>query len=303
MHALAGSLTIIGSDKLSDLWIEDPTVSRRHAIVRQANGKVTITDLNSRQGTRINGAALVPEMASTLEPGDLVKLGEAVLGFHKTPPPPAPPRRPATLKKKAAPKPRPAVGTRISRRPAPPPPARRSMRASGKWVAIGLGILMVGCLGALVLILAGRDDAPESQVQPAEPASRARAAVDGLPQAGWATIAACPDLIETDNLFFCAKLEDYGAKEIELVGRDGRRHRFDAGLVQRITDRADLARRAREQIDRVAIGDRKACDELARWCFQRHIRGPLEPFLKRIVNLRPNDPLRELLEVIEKGKR
>ena len=154
VHGLEGSITIIGSDKLSDLWVDDPTVSKRHAIVQQENGKVTITDLRSEDGTRINGAALVPEMPSTLEPGDFINLGEVVLGFHKTPPPPVPrpvaatatptpptapppPRRPAAKKtapahtkarpvRKVA---RPDVGATVSRRPAPQPGAPRSSPA------------------------------------------------------------------------------------------------------------------------------------------------------------------------------
>jgi len=344
VHGLEGSITIVGSDKLSDLWLEDPTVSKRHAIVQQENGKVTITDLRSEDGTRINGAALVPEVPSTLEPGDFINLGEVVLGFHKTPPPPAPrpvaaaappppkppppPRRPAQ-KKPAPPRTRPAVGATVSRRPAAPVQAPRSIPASWKWIAIGLAFLLVGCLGALVAVLATRGDAPKPQAKPAEPAKIGKAdpeqpddaaakkpapveekppekndddVVKGLPVAGWAPLTDYPELVETDGRFFCVKLHTWGPKQIEATGGDGQKHRFDAALVVRVMDRSDLARRAQKQIERVDVADQKACGELARRCMARHIRGPLEPFLKRIVNLRPNDPLNELLKVIAKGK-
>jgi ABC-type multidrug transport system ATPase subunit/pSer/pThr/pTyr-binding forkhead associated (FHA) protein len=49
-----GELTI-GRDSGVDVWLNDPGVSRRHAMVKLANGGVVVTDLNSTAGSFVNG--------------------------------------------------------------------------------------------------------------------------------------------------------------------------------------------------------------------------------------------------------
>lgn len=53
-------------------WIPEPDVSRRHAQVESANGRFVLTDLGSRNGTRVNGATVQEHV---LEVGDIVALG------------------------------------------------------------------------------------------------------------------------------------------------------------------------------------------------------------------------------------
>jgi len=67
----------IGRDPEGEVVIaEDPTVSRRHAVIRaQAQGWV-IEDAGSLNGTWVNGARIAQ---TTLEPGQLVQVGRSLL--------------------------------------------------------------------------------------------------------------------------------------------------------------------------------------------------------------------------------
>ncbi|MEO6887779.1 MAG: FHA domain-containing protein [Ktedonobacteraceae bacterium] len=69
----------IGRGIESDVVINDPSISRRHAqIVRQPNG-MYVQDLASRNGTYINDELLVAPWQ--LEPGDIVRLGNISLEY------------------------------------------------------------------------------------------------------------------------------------------------------------------------------------------------------------------------------
>lgn len=68
----------IGKRKESvDIWLDVPTVSRIHAkIVHRAEGDYVV-DLNSRNGTFINGNSLNPEEEYLLETGNVIRFAEA----------------------------------------------------------------------------------------------------------------------------------------------------------------------------------------------------------------------------------
>jgi len=52
-------------------------VSRLHAVIRvREDGRVTITDLDSSNGTRVNGIKLPPNRPQQLRHGDMVSLGK-----------------------------------------------------------------------------------------------------------------------------------------------------------------------------------------------------------------------------------
>jgi len=71
--------TIIGRASGGTGTIADPSVSRRHALVRASAGGVSIEDLGSRNGTTVRG---VPASgAVTIESGDEVVIGLVVLRF------------------------------------------------------------------------------------------------------------------------------------------------------------------------------------------------------------------------------
>ena len=66
---------IIGRDPRSDIWLDAPGVSRRHAIIRVdgRNRRVMLEDLGSTNGTFVRRAAVEAEVALT--DGDLVQVG------------------------------------------------------------------------------------------------------------------------------------------------------------------------------------------------------------------------------------
>jgi DNA-binding winged helix-turn-helix (wHTH) protein len=66
---------IIGRDPRSDIWLDAPGVSRRHAIIHVGSSqrRVTLADLGSTNGTFVRRAPVVAEVALT--DGDLIQVG------------------------------------------------------------------------------------------------------------------------------------------------------------------------------------------------------------------------------------
>jgi diguanylate cyclase (GGDEF)-like protein len=69
----AGVELLIGREEDADLRIEDASISRRHALVCEDHGEVTLCDLGSRNGTYVNGERLTGERC--LDDGDQIQLG------------------------------------------------------------------------------------------------------------------------------------------------------------------------------------------------------------------------------------
>jgi hypothetical protein len=63
----------IGRDPTNDIVLADRSVSGHHAVVRYMNGEWVLADLDSRNGTYVNGAAIATE-TSILE-HDVVQFG------------------------------------------------------------------------------------------------------------------------------------------------------------------------------------------------------------------------------------
>jgi DNA-binding winged helix-turn-helix (wHTH) protein len=71
--------TLIGRDPDAQIWIDDPSVSRRHAIISvSANGAV-LRDLGSRNGTFVDGRRI--EAPTPLVDGAVVSIGPVALPF------------------------------------------------------------------------------------------------------------------------------------------------------------------------------------------------------------------------------
>src|SRR5262245_31437169 len=75
---------VIGREA-ADVTIEDPLVSRRHAIIRPAGGDVEIEDLGSLNGTWVNEERLTG--TTRLSAGDVVRIGSAELTVEPDPAP------------------------------------------------------------------------------------------------------------------------------------------------------------------------------------------------------------------------
>src|SRR6266851_1245133 len=68
----------IGQEEGNALRLNDERVSRFHAKVQQDNGDIILTDLESTNGTRVNGNVV---QIRRLRPGDRVHLGRSLLLF------------------------------------------------------------------------------------------------------------------------------------------------------------------------------------------------------------------------------
>ncbi|MFO0945952.1 MAG: FHA domain-containing protein [Planctomycetota bacterium] len=71
----------IGREEGNGIRLNDDRVSRFHAKVQEDQGQVVLTDLDSTNGTRINGETVQLRL---LRPGDRVNLGRSTLLFGTT---------------------------------------------------------------------------------------------------------------------------------------------------------------------------------------------------------------------------
>ncbi len=79
---VAGDVTIGRADD-SGLTLPDAAISRRHAVIRVDAGAITITDLNSTNGTFLDAAPLLPRRPYPLADGSIITFG-ATRGFQLT---------------------------------------------------------------------------------------------------------------------------------------------------------------------------------------------------------------------------
>ena len=71
---------VMGRSKECDVQVADSNVSRRHAELRQEGSTWWVVDLDSTNGTEVNGKR-VPR--AKLSPGDTIMLGETALVFDR----------------------------------------------------------------------------------------------------------------------------------------------------------------------------------------------------------------------------
>ena len=76
---LFGDEVIIGRDSMGQVTIDDPMLSRRHIRIDLAGAEPLLEDLHSRNGTQLNGRALVGR--ATLQDGDRIRIGTQELVF------------------------------------------------------------------------------------------------------------------------------------------------------------------------------------------------------------------------------
>ncbi len=91
-HRLQSSDISVGSARENDLAIDHPTVSRKHAILRHQNGRYSVTDLDSSNGTFVNGQRI--KRPVLIQPGDEISFGAAKFAMLGAAVPP-PHRRPS----------------------------------------------------------------------------------------------------------------------------------------------------------------------------------------------------------------
>ena len=74
-----GDRTTIGRSPDNDIFLDDVTVSRKHAVLVQSGGEIRIEDLGSLNGTFVNRRRI--DSAIRLESGDEVQIGKYRLSF------------------------------------------------------------------------------------------------------------------------------------------------------------------------------------------------------------------------------
>src|SRR5512134_2330622 len=79
-YPLSGELVLGREQGSADVVLTDPGISRRHAAVRAAAGRISVTDLGSSNGTFVNGARVRGE--AELADGDEIQIGGTVLSVH-----------------------------------------------------------------------------------------------------------------------------------------------------------------------------------------------------------------------------
>jgi pSer/pThr/pTyr-binding forkhead associated (FHA) protein len=75
---LARPIVHLGRGLTSDVRLEDPLVSRRHAIIAQRGDGARVLDDRSSNGTFVNGGAVT---VAYLSDGDVLRVGRAVFRF------------------------------------------------------------------------------------------------------------------------------------------------------------------------------------------------------------------------------
>ena len=64
---------------LSDYGVPAKSISRRHARILRQDSRVVVEDLDSINGTFINGERLDPYLPETLNDGDILQLGRLLI--------------------------------------------------------------------------------------------------------------------------------------------------------------------------------------------------------------------------------
>lgn len=76
VYLLQNDTTIVGREPINDAMFPDPEVSRRHCRIVQQKGEYFIEDLNSTNGTFVNGRRI--SEITRLSSGDIIDFGETV---------------------------------------------------------------------------------------------------------------------------------------------------------------------------------------------------------------------------------
>ncbi len=134
--------TRIGRERDNDLTLTDPRVSRYHAVVELVEGRWTIRDMGSANGTFVNGRPISD--AQPLAADDRVTVGDTELVFQ-----------PSRVSPIRGTKPRVSqpLKPRLAHSPSPSGPAPRWGRA---WVAGGL-VLLLALVGVILFTVLGLD--------------------------------------------------------------------------------------------------------------------------------------------------
>ncbi len=83
--AVRAAAVSIGQGSRNEIVIEDDTISTNHARLELVEGAWRIVDLDSRNGTYVDGVRLAPGASAPLADGATVAFGAVKLAFHSNP--------------------------------------------------------------------------------------------------------------------------------------------------------------------------------------------------------------------------
>ncbi len=78
---------VLGRDSTCDVMLDDPSLSRRHLRLEVGSETVEIGDLDSRNGSAVEGRTLVGDVRLTPDDGSQIEIGRTVIMFSRLPPP------------------------------------------------------------------------------------------------------------------------------------------------------------------------------------------------------------------------
>lgn len=76
-HLLSHFPVHLGRNPGNDIVLNFPTVSGRHLLIDQTPAGLQISDLNSTNGSRLNGQLILPQQPHPLQMGDILRLGDS----------------------------------------------------------------------------------------------------------------------------------------------------------------------------------------------------------------------------------
>jgi Protein of unknown function (DUF3662)/FHA domain len=79
-YPLSGPVTMIGRSSACDVPLDDASASRRHAELRRRGGKTVLVDLDSTNGTLVNGRRV---REAPLRAGDRITIGTTTIVFER----------------------------------------------------------------------------------------------------------------------------------------------------------------------------------------------------------------------------
>ncbi|GAA5000088.1 FHA domain-containing protein [Kitasatospora paranensis] len=173
VHHLHGDEIRVGRSSDADVPLDDPDVSRLHLSLHLDGDRITVRDLGSTNGTRLDGRFLRDE-AAELADGELVRLGESTLRIGR---PAAGPARPEIGENSGAPRPDGDGHLQLAPRPTARTAAAAPLAPPAEQPAPGTG----GRARALLSLRRSRTPAPDTGRPGAErqhAAARARQAAD-----------------------------------------------------------------------------------------------------------------------------
>jgi pSer/pThr/pTyr-binding forkhead associated (FHA) protein len=74
---LPSTVCVLGRDPNATVHLEEESVSKQHARLQCEHGRFIIEDLESSNGTFVNGRRI--HAATEIHPGDLIRLGSVIL--------------------------------------------------------------------------------------------------------------------------------------------------------------------------------------------------------------------------------